>query len=74
MFNTAPPRFGLTSRELEIVGAVTSGFSNREIARRFSLSEETVKHHLTKIYSKVGVANRLELALFALSERLVDRS
>jgi len=36
------------------------------------LSEETVKHHLTKIYGKVGVANRLELALFAFAEHLID--
>lgn len=69
-----PPRFGLTPRELDIAGAVTSGLSNREIARQFSLSEETVKHHLTKIYSKVGVTNRLELAVFAINERLVDRN
>jgi len=74
MFGTAPPRFGLTPRELDMVGAVTSGLSNKEIAREFSLSEETVKHHLTKIFSKVGVGNRLELALFAISERLVDRT
>jgi DNA-binding NarL/FixJ family response regulator len=74
VFRSAPRRFGLTPRELEIVAAVTAGFSNKEIARRFSLSEETVKHHLTKIYGKVGVTNRLELALFAISEHLVDRA
>jgi two-component system nitrate/nitrite response regulator NarL len=66
-----PRRFGLTPRELEIVAAVTGGYTNKEIARRFSLSEETVKHHLTKIYGKVGVANRLELALFAFAEHLI---
>ena len=64
-------RFGLTARELEIVTTVTTGFSNKEIAQQFSLSEETVKHHLTKIFSKVGVSNRLELALFAISENLM---
>lgn len=64
-------RFGLTTRELEIVGSVTAGFTNKEVAQRFTLSEETVKHHLTKIYSKLGVANRLELALFAISQKLV---
>jgi DNA-binding NarL/FixJ family response regulator len=63
--------FGLTPREREITNAVTAGFTNKEIARRFSLSEETVKHHLTKIFSKVNVANRLELALFAISQNLV---
>jgi DNA-binding NarL/FixJ family response regulator len=64
--------FGLTPRELEVIGSVMAGFSNKEIAKRFSLSQETVKHHLTKIYGKVGVTNRLELALFAISERLVS--
>ena len=73
MFPTAVPKFGLTARELEIVASVTSGYSNKEIARRFSLSQETVKHHLTKVFSKLGVSNRLELALFAISHHLVDR-
>jgi two-component system, NarL family, nitrate/nitrite response regulator NarL len=68
----APDRqFGLTRRELEIVTTVATGLTNKDIARRFSLSEETVKHHLTKIFSKLGVANRVELALFAINEQLV---
>jgi two-component system nitrate/nitrite response regulator NarL len=71
MFDTAERRFGLTPRESEIVSAVTGGFTNKEVAQRISLSEETVKHHLTKIFSKLGVSNRLELALFAVSQRLV---
>lgn len=65
-------RFGLTPRELAIVATVTAGLTNREIAQRFALSEETVKHHLTKIFGKVQVSNRLELALFAVSNRLVQ--
>lgn len=72
VFRLVPRRFGLTPRELEIVAAVTGGYTNKEIARRFALSEETVKHHLTKIYGKVHVANRLELALFAFAEHLID--
>jgi two-component system, NarL family, nitrate/nitrite response regulator NarL len=64
-------RFGLTPRELEVVSSVTAGFTNKEVAGRFAISEETVKHHLTKIYSKLAVANRLELALFAISQGLV---
>jgi DNA-binding NarL/FixJ family response regulator len=69
----APPdrQFGLTRRELEIVTAVASGLTNKEIARRFALSEETVKHHLTNIFDKLGVANRVELALFAIAEQIV---
>jgi DNA-binding NarL/FixJ family response regulator len=69
----ARPRFGLTARELEITGAVVSGFSNKEIAKRFILSEDTVKHHLTNIFNKVGASNRLELALFAVHHRLLEQ-
>jgi DNA-binding NarL/FixJ family response regulator len=70
--SAAPARqFGLTPRELEVVLAVAVGLTNKEIAQRFSLSEETVKHHLTKIFSKLNVANRVELALFAVHEQLV---
>jgi DNA-binding NarL/FixJ family response regulator len=70
----APPprsRFGLTARELEITSAVVSGFSNKEIAEKFVLSQDTVKHHLTNIFDKVGASNRLELALFAVHHRLL---
>jgi DNA-binding NarL/FixJ family response regulator len=66
------PRFGLTARELEITAAVVSGFSNKEIAKKFVLSEDTVKHHLTNIFDKVGASNRLELALFAVHHRLLE--
>lgn len=67
-----PPRrhFGLTPRELEIIGVILGGYSNSDIALRFSISEKTVKHHLTNIFDKVGVSNRLELALFALHHGL----
>ena len=68
----ARDRFGVTPRELEIVSAVVSGLGNREIARQFGLSEDTVKHHLTNIFNKVGASNRLELALFAVHHRLLD--
>jgi DNA-binding NarL/FixJ family response regulator len=63
-------QFGLTPRELEIVGAILGGFSNSDIAAKFSISEKTVKHHLTNIFDKLGVSNRLELALFALHHNL----
>jgi len=62
--------FGLTSRELDIVAAVRRGDSNRAIARRFSLSEDTVKHHLTRVFDKTGVFSRLELAMFAIKHGL----
>jgi two-component system nitrate/nitrite response regulator NarL len=63
--------FGLTPRELEVVESIVSGFTNKEIATRYSISEQTVKHHLRNIFDKVGVSNRLELALFAINHRLV---
>ena len=67
-----PKNFGLTKREMEILAAIVAGLSNKEIARRFTLSEDTVKHHLTNIFDKVGVASRLELALFAINNHLTD--
>ena len=66
------PHFGLTKRELDIVGAIVSGYANKDVARKFSISEDTVKHHLTNIFDKTGVSNRLELALFAVHHKLVE--
>jgi len=63
-------KFGLTAREMEIVRALTAGDTNRDIAKRFCISEQTVKHHLTSIYNKVGVSQRIELVVFALSQNL----
>jgi two-component system, NarL family, nitrate/nitrite response regulator NarL len=67
-----PKRFDLTPRELEVVAAIVSGFTNKDIAQKFSISEQTVKHHLTNIFDKLGVSNRLELALFAVNHRLIE--
>jgi DNA-binding NarL/FixJ family response regulator len=64
--------FGLTKRELEIVGTIVGGYSNKDIAKKFSISEDTVKHHLTNIFNKTGVSSRLELALFAVNHKLVE--
>jgi two-component system nitrate/nitrite response regulator NarL len=63
-------KFGLTPRELEIVAAVVAGYSNKEIAEYFKISEDTVKHHLSNIFDKLGVSTRLELALFAVNQSL----
>jgi len=65
--------FELTERELEIVETVVAGYSNKDIAKRFQISEHTVKHHLSSIFDKLGVSSRLELALFALNHELVNR-
>jgi two-component system, NarL family, nitrate/nitrite response regulator NarL len=64
--------FGLTTRERQVVSAIVDGSTNRDIAQRFAVSADTVKHHLTNIFDKCGVSNRLELALFAVHHRLVD--
>jgi two-component system, NarL family, nitrate/nitrite response regulator NarL len=61
-------KFGLTPRELEIVSAVVAGYANKEIAEYFKISEDTVKHHLSNIFDKLGVSTRLELALFAVNQ------
>jgi DNA-binding NarL/FixJ family response regulator len=69
--NTARQRkYGLTPRELEIVSAVVAGYANKEIAEHFKISEDTVKHHLSNIFDKIGVSTRLELALFAVNQAL----
>src|SRR5262249_37087463 len=67
---TRKKRYGLTPRELEIISAVVAGYANREIAEHFKISEDTVKHHLSNIFDKLGVSTRLELALFAVNQAL----
>jgi DNA-binding NarL/FixJ family response regulator len=53
----------LTPRERQIVRALLAGRTNREIGERLGVREQTIKNHLSVIYGKVGVRNRLELAL-----------
>jgi DNA-binding NarL/FixJ family response regulator/HPt (histidine-containing phosphotransfer) domain-containing protein len=68
-----PPQntFGLTARELQVVTLIAQGMTNKDIARECTIAEETVKRHLKNIFDKVGVWNRLELALFAINNHLV---
>lgn len=63
----------LTSRESEIVSAIREGNSNKEIASKLSISEETVKRHLSNIYAKLGITSRLELATLAVRHELGTR-
>lgn len=64
--------FGLTTRELEIVKAVVQGMGNREISESLGISQFTVKHYMTRIFDKLLVANRVELALFATRQGLAQ--
>jgi DNA-binding NarL/FixJ family response regulator len=64
--------YGLTPRELEVVTCIVEGCSNRDIAKQFAISEETVKRHLSNVFDKTGVSTRLELALFAIAHKLVE--
>ncbi len=61
----------LTPREREIIRAVAEGQVNKDIAGTFKISEHTVKHHLTRIFDKLAVSNRVELARFAVNHGLV---
>jgi DNA-binding NarL/FixJ family response regulator len=66
-------KFGLTPRELEIVSLVVAGYSNKEIAEYLKISEDTVKHHLSKIFDKLGVLTRIK-PLFALNQEFPLKS
>jgi DNA-binding NarL/FixJ family response regulator len=71
---SAPPRdrerSPLSQREREIVALVAQGFKNKEMAEKMFISEQTVKNHLHNIFDKLGVSDRLELALYAIHNNL----
>jgi DNA-binding NarL/FixJ family response regulator len=62
----------LSDREKEIVQLVAQGFRNKEIGEKLFISEQTVKNHLHNIFDKLGVSDRLELALYAIHHRITD--
>jgi len=68
-------RSPLSQREREIVSLVAQGYKNKEMAEKMFISEQTVKNHLHNIFDKLGVSDRLELALYAIHKglHLVDR-
>jgi DNA-binding NarL/FixJ family response regulator len=68
----ARPKVQLTPKETVIVSCVTQGMKNKEIAIRVGTTEQVVKNYLRKVYDKLGVADRLELALYCLSHHVVD--
>lgn len=73
---TAPERttqrhaFGLTDREMEIVRLVATGRKNKEVAAELGISERTVKTHLTNVFQKLGVRDRVGLVMYALKKGL----
>jgi len=60
----------LTAREREVITLVGEGLRNQHIAERLYISEATVRHHLTAIFAKLGVADRFELAIYAYQHGL----
>jgi DNA-binding NarL/FixJ family response regulator len=66
------PKAHLTPKESVIVSCVTQGMKNKEIAQHVGTTEQVVKNYLRKVYDKLGVADRLELALFCLNNRVVE--
>ena len=70
----APRNFGLSAREMEVIALIVAGYTNKDLARELGISENTAKHHLTNIFNKLGVSNRLELVLYAVDHGLVAGS
>ena len=60
----------LSFREKQVVSLVSQGYRNKEIAERMFISEQTVKNHLHNIFDKLGISDRLELALYAIHRNL----
>lgn len=64
----------LTAREIEVIGMIGEGYKNKVIADRLSISEATVRHHLSSIYGKLGVEDRLNLVIVAYQKGLIQIS
>jgi DNA-binding NarL/FixJ family response regulator len=69
---SAKPKSRLTDKELLIVACVTQGMKNKEIAVEVGTTEQVVKNYLRKVYDKLGVSDRLELALYCIHHRLLQ--
>ena len=61
--------FHLTEKEIEIVNLICEGLSNKEIRKSLKITEQSVRAHLSRIYKKTGVSDRLQLALLAVNTR-----
>ena len=65
--------FGLTPREMQVIPLIAAGYTNKDLAQKLGITEHTAKHHLTNIFDKLGVSNRLELVLFAINHQLIKQ-
>lgn len=61
----------LTERELDVLKLVTLGLTNKEIAQKLTVTTHTIKAHVSSIYEKLSVSNRLQAAVYALVQELV---
>lgn len=66
------PKVRLTEKELLIIAGVTQGMKNKDIAQEVGTTEQVVKNYLRKVYDKLGVSDRLELALYCMHHRLLE--
>lgn len=62
----------ITRRELDVINLVSKGLKNKEIGKQLFISEATVRHHLSSIYGKVGVADRLNLVIYAYQKKIIN--
>jgi len=69
---TPKQQLRLSEKEMRIIGGVTQGLKNKDIAQEVGTTEQVVKNYLRKIYDKLGVSDRLELALYSMHRRLLD--
>jgi DNA-binding NarL/FixJ family response regulator len=62
----------LSAREREVVALITAGLTNKAIARRLGISDNTVRHHLTSIFAKLETPDRVGLVVYAFRSGLVE--
>jgi len=62
----------LTPREQDVIQMIGKGLKNKDIAKKLYISEATVRHHLSSVYGKLGVADRLNLVIYACEKGLVE--
>jgi NarL family two-component system response regulator LiaR len=70
--NPATRQYHLSERERDVLRLVVRGFSNRQIAANLTLSESTIKFHVSNILSKLGIASRAEAVALAIQHKLVE--